>query len=112
MSLEVSIVVASPSSTVTLSGQGGSVTILPAATTAVVSPHVSQATILPDGSRIVRLNTGPAGPAGEAGEPGDPGEAGPAGENAEIVLLTLAEYLALDPEVQTDGRWYVIPKTT
>lgn len=109
MSLEVSIVVTSPSSTVTLSGQGGSVTILPAETTAVVSPHVSQATILPDGSRIVRLATGPAGPAGEAGEPG---EAGPAGENAEIVLLTLAEYLALDPEVQTDGRWYVIPKTS
>ena len=39
------------------------------------------------------------------GTPGDPGA------NAEIVVLTLAAYLALAPEVQMDGRWYVIPKT-
>ena len=43
--------------------------------------------------------------------PGTPGDPGPAGANAEIVVLTLAAYLALAPEVQMDGRWYVIPKT-
>lgn len=40
-----------------------------------------------------------------AGADGDPGA------NAEIVMLAnLAAYLALAPEVQMDGRWYVIPK--
>lgn len=36
---------------------------------------------------------------------------GDTGANAEIVVLTLVEYLALSPEVQMDGRWYVTPKT-
>ncbi len=40
-----------------------------------------------------------------------PGVDGPPGANAEIVLCAnLAAYLALAPEVQMDGRWYVIPK--
>ena len=43
--------------------------------------------------------------------PGADGDPGPAGDNAEIVVLSLAAYLALAPEVQMDGRWYVIPKT-
>jgi hypothetical protein len=43
--------------------------------------------------------------------PGTPGDPGPAGANAEIVVLTLAAYLALAPEVQTNGTWYLIPKT-
>jgi hypothetical protein len=43
--------------------------------------------------------------------PGTPGNPGPAGANAEIVVLTLAAYLALSPAVQMDGRWYVIPKS-
>lgn len=39
------------------------------------------------------------------------GEDGLIGSNAEIVLCAnLAAYLALDPEVQMDGRWYVVPK--
>jgi hypothetical protein len=45
------------------------------------------------------------------GDPGAPGADGPPGANAEIVVLTLAAYLALAPGVQMDGRWYVIPKT-
>lgn len=39
------------------------------------------------------------------------GPPGPAGANAEIVVLTLAAYLALSPAQQMDGTWYVIPKT-
>jgi hypothetical protein len=39
------------------------------------------------------------------------GAAGAAGANAEHVILTLAEYLALSPEEQTDGTWYLIPTT-
>jgi hypothetical protein len=39
------------------------------------------------------------------------GEPGPAGDAPEIVVLTLAAYLALSPEVQMDGRWYLIPKS-
>jgi hypothetical protein len=42
---------------------------------------------------------------------GAPGEPGPAGANAESVILSLAEYLALPPEAQMDGTWYLIPKT-
>jgi hypothetical protein len=42
---------------------------------------------------------------------GAPGAPGPPGANPEVVILTLAEYLALAPEVQMDGRWYLIPKT-
>ena len=38
------------------------------------------------------------------GTPGDPGA------NAEIVVLTLAAYMALTPEQQMNGIWYVIPK--
>lgn len=59
---------------------------------------------------------GPAGPAGEtgpqgpAGPAGPSGPSGPAGANAEIVVLSLAAYLALTPAEQMDGRWYVIPK--
>jgi hypothetical protein len=45
------------------------------------------------------------------GAPGEPGAPGPAGANAEHVILTLAEYLALPPEAQMDGTWYLIPKT-
>ncbi len=41
--------------------------------------------------------------------PGADGDPGPAGANAEIVVLTLAAYLALAPEVQMNGTWYVIP---
>lgn len=40
------------------------------------------------------------------------GEPGPAGDNAEIVVLTLAAYLALSPATQMDGRWYVVPTTS
>ena len=43
------------------------------------------------------------------GADGDPGADGPPGANAEIVVLTLAAYLALAPEVQMNGTWYVIP---
>jgi hypothetical protein len=32
------------------------------------------------------------------------------GSGPEFVILSLPDYLALDPEVQMDGRWYVIPK--
>jgi len=63
---------------------------------AVQSPQVVQVEAV---SRIV------------PGADGDPGDDGPPGANAEIVVLTLAAYLALAPEVQMDGRWYVIPKT-
>lgn len=41
--------------------------------------------------------------------PGADGPPGTAGANAEIVVLTLAAYLALPAETQMDGRWYVIP---
>lgn len=34
------------------------------------------------------------------------------GQTAEIVVLTLAAYLALSAETQMDGRWYVIPTTS
>jgi hypothetical protein len=43
------------------------------------------------------------------GQDGDDGEPG---ENAQHVILTLAAYLALPPETQMDGRWYIIPKTS
>jgi hypothetical protein len=42
---------------------------------------------------------------------GAPGEPGPPGANAESVILNLAAYLALTPEQQMDGTWYLIPKT-
>lgn len=96
MSLEVAIVHHSAATVATLSGLGGSVTILPAESVAVLSPHVSQTTILPDGSRIVTVATGP---------PGTNGSPPP------VVLLSLAEYTALTPEEQMDGSWYVVPKT-
>lgn len=51
------------------------------------------------------------GPAGADGAQGPSGADGAAGANAEHVILTLAAYLALPPETQLDGRWYVIPKT-
>lgn len=40
-----------------------------------------------------------------------PGDDGPPGANAEVVVLTLADYLALSPAAQMDGRWYVVPKS-
>lgn len=42
---------------------------------------------------------------------GAPGPPGVAGANAQIQILTLAAYLALTPEQQTNGTWYLIPKT-
>jgi hypothetical protein len=54
---------------------------------------------------------GPAGPAGPAGTNGAAGAAGAAGANAQVQVLTLAAYLALTPEQQTNGTWYLIPKT-
>lgn len=39
------------------------------------------------------------------------GPQGPDGANAEHVVLTLSEYLALSPASQMDGRWYLVPKT-
>ncbi len=40
-----------------------------------------------------------------------PGPEGPPGAAVEVVVMdNLAAYLALAPEVQMDGRWYVIPK--
>lgn len=36
--------------------------------------------------------------------------AGPPGANAQIQVLTLAAYMALTPEQQMNGTWYVIPK--
>lgn len=44
------------------------------------------------------------------GSPGPIGPAGPAGANAQVQILTLAAYLALTPEAQMNGTWYVIPK--
>lgn len=49
------------------------------------------------------------------GETGPTGPQGPAGSNPEIVMLSpgaagLAEYIALTPEQQMDGRWYLVPK--
>jgi hypothetical protein len=41
---------------------------------------------------------------------GSPGAPGPPGANAEIVVLSLAAYLALSPAAQMNGTWYVIPK--
>lgn len=35
---------------------------------------------------------------------------GDAGVNAQITVLTLAAYLALDAPTQMNGTWYVIPK--
>jgi len=56
---------------------------------------------------------GDPGPIGLTGDPGPAGDTGPAGANAEIVLCAnLAAYLALSPETQADGRWYVVPKTS
>lgn len=55
--------------------------------------------------------TGPEGPAGPTGATGATGATGPKGDAAEIVVMAnLAAYLALAPEVQMDGRWYIIPK--
>lgn len=51
------------------------------------------------------------GDPGAAGAAGNDGADGAAGSNAELVVTTLAAYLALAPEVQMDGRWYIIPKT-
>ena len=44
------------------------------------------------------------------GEDGDPGDDGPPGTPAQIVVLSLAAYLALSPAEQMNGTWYVIPK--
>lgn len=55
-------------------------------------------------------NDGADGADGAAGADGADGADGAPGANAEHVILTLAEYLALPPETQLDGRWYVIPK--
>lgn len=48
---------------------------------------------------------------GDLGDTGATGAQGDPGANAVAVILTLAEYLALPLETQTDGRWYIIPKT-
>lgn len=61
---------------------------------AVQSPHVVQVEAV---SRVV------------------PGGEGPPGANAEIVILSpgldgLTEYLALSPEEQISGKWFVVPK--
>jgi hypothetical protein len=43
--------------------------------------------------------------------PGEKGDEGDPGANAQIqVLANLAAYLALTPEQQMNGAWYVIPK--
>ena len=49
-------------------------------------------------------------PSGADGTPGPAGADGAPGANAEIVVLSLADYLALTPEAQMDGTWYVVPK--
>ncbi len=54
---------------------------------------------------------GPTGPMGQPGQNGTNGTNGVDGQNAEFVVLTLSEYLALSPETQMDGRWYVVPRT-
>jgi hypothetical protein len=60
---------------------------------------------------------GPTGPMGQPGQNGTNGtngtngQDGAPGQNAQVVVLTLAEYLALTPEQQMDGTWYVVPKT-
>lgn len=60
---------------------------------------------------IPRGPTGPMGQPGTNGTNGTNGTDGADGANAEFVVLTLAEYLALPPETQMDGRWYVVPRT-
>lgn len=47
---------------------------------------------------------------GADGSDGADGADGQPGENANIVVLTLAAYLALDAPTQMNGTWYVIPK--
>ena len=96
MAFSVTITLESSSSTATLSGAGGSVTILDNGPQVTLAPVQSQAALNPDGSRIVYLNIG---------------YPGPKGDSPEIVTMTLAEYLALTPEEQMDGTWYLIPKT-
>lgn len=69
------------------------------------SPEGPQGLVGPQGDQ------GLVGPQGEQGGPGPAGPAGPEGPGVEVVIMAnLAAYLALDPEVQMDGRWYVIPK--
>lgn len=65
----------------------------------------------PQGPEGPAGETGPQGPAGPAGANGAAGAAGPAGANAQVQVLTLAAYLALTPEQQMNGTWYLIPKT-
>lgn len=60
---------------------------------------------------IPRGPTGPMGQPGQNGTNGTNGQDGAPGQNAQVVILTLAEYLALTPEEQTNGTWYVVPKT-
>lgn len=62
-------------------------------------------------SVLVMPAMGPQGPAGPAGANGAAGAAGAAGANAQVQVLTLAAYLALTPEQQMNGTWYLIPKT-
>lgn len=78
--------------TVSLTSDGTAVTIQNHGPQVTLAPQVSQPLINPDGSRVVTLLTGPPG------------------TNAKIQILTLAAYLALSPEEQTNGTWYVIPK--
>lgn len=80
-------------SAVTLTSPGGAVTLVESGFTAALSQPATVATLHPESSRVVTLHTGPPG------------------ANAELVILSLADYLALALEVQMDGRWYVIPKS-
>jgi|JFJP01.1.fsa_nt_gi hypothetical protein len=41
---------------------------------------------------------------------GPKGDRGLTGPMPQIVVLSLAEYLALPAETQMDGRWYLVPK--
>ena len=89
--MDFTVTISGSPSTVTLTSDGTAVTILDHGPQVTVQPLVSQPVVNPDGSRIVELQTGPPG------------------QNATITILTLAEYLALSPEQQTNGTWYVVP---
>lgn len=77
----------------------------------VPSPVTVAVTAAPAAPVTVALSTSPAPVTVEVTEAAA-GEAGPPGANAPTQVLTLAAYLALTPEAQLNGTWYVIPRTS
>jgi hypothetical protein len=77
----------------------------------LVPSPVTVAVVTAPAPVTVALSTAPAPVTVEVTEAAV-GEAGPPGANAPTQVLTLAAYLALTPEAQLNGTWYVIPRTS